>query len=63
MKPCELVRVVGIRTIEPRMMGKVLVVEQVLHGGSFVVCSCDLRGIHHRGAVDCRDIEREGVRK
>lgn len=63
LKPGDLVRVIGTRTMDASVMGKVLVVEQVLHGGSFVVCSCDLRGLYHRGAVDCRDIEREGVRK
>lgn len=61
LKPGDLVRVIGTRTMLPEMVGETLTVEQVLHGGSFVVCSCDLRGLYHRGAVDCRDLTREGA--
>lgn len=61
LKPGDLVRVIGTRTMLPEMVGETLTVEQVLHGGSFVVCSCMWRGVPHRGAVDCRDLTREGA--
>lgn len=61
LKPGDLVRVIGTRTMLPEMVGETLTVEQVLHGGSFVVCSCMWRGVPHRGAVDGRDLTREGA--
>lgn len=61
LKPGDLVRVVGSRTMDAGMVGKVLVVEQVLHGGSLIACSADVRGLYYLCAVDCRDLTREGV--
>lgn len=61
LKPGDLVRVGGTRTMLPEMVGETLTVELVLHGGSFVVCSSMWRGVPHRGAVDCRDLTREGA--